>query len=150
MSVLIGALLAILVIGVVLYPFLRVRLGLGRAPGSGDRPGSDGGGARGTFRPEDVYEAIRTLQLEYELGGVEEAEYQERLRAYRIEAATALKDQDQAEREADQLLEQQVRALRGSVDGHQTSVWEDGVEGARRAGPARDIPAGPRVDGDVG
>jgi hypothetical protein len=63
MPVLIGALLAILVIAVVLYPFLGRRLRPRPTADSRDRSG--GGG------PESIYEEIKTLQLEYDLGAVE-------------------------------------------------------------------------------
>ena len=40
---------------------------------------------------DSVFEAINTLDLEYQLGNIPEAQYQEQLEAYRIEAAAALK-----------------------------------------------------------
>ena len=40
---------------------------------------------------DSVFEAINTLELEYQLGNILEAQYQEQLEAYRIEAAAALK-----------------------------------------------------------
>ena len=40
---------------------------------------------------DSVFEAINTLELEYQLGNIPEAQYQELLAAYRIEAAAALK-----------------------------------------------------------
>jgi hypothetical protein len=40
---------------------------------------------------DSVFEAINTLELEYQLGNIPEAQYQEQLEAYRIEAAAALK-----------------------------------------------------------
>ena len=40
---------------------------------------------------DSVFEAINTLELEYQLGNIPEAQYQEQLAAYRIEAAAALK-----------------------------------------------------------
>ena len=89
MPVLIGTLLAILVIAVVLYPFLGRRLRPRPTADSRDRSG--GGG------PESIYEEIKTLQLEYDLGAVEEEEYRKRLHAYRLRAAAALRDREERE-----------------------------------------------------
>ncbi len=40
---------------------------------------------------DSVFDAINTLELEYQLGNIPEDQYQEQLEAYRIEAAAALK-----------------------------------------------------------
>lgn len=96
MILLLGAALAVLSIAVVVYPFLKSRSL--RHPGV---PGDEVGARHGVPLPgaldlESIYSAIRTLQLEYQLGQVPEAVYQEQLRAYRLEAAAALLQQAQA------------------------------------------------------
>ena len=44
---------------------------------------------------ETVYEAIRTLQVEHDLGRVSREDYQEQLAEYRREAAIILRDMNQ-------------------------------------------------------
>ncbi len=110
MPVLIGALLALLVVGVVLYPFVKGRFGAGGPSRSG--PGDGAGPVAWRLRREEIYESIRSLQLEYEIGGVEEADYRERLSAYRVQAAAVVREQELAELEAERLVEMEVGALR--------------------------------------
>ena len=104
MSVLIGVLLALLAIAVVIYPFVKARL-QPRSPLAilpPDRVDPEG--------REAIYEEIRTLQLEYELGSIEEREYQEQLRDYRLQAAAALREQ-----EIDLLVEEEITAARKAI-----------------------------------
>ena len=113
MDVLIGALLAVLVIGVILYPFMkaRTRPGAFRAPdGTGEYDWEDAPNTPGYGGQERIYEDIRTLRVEYELGTVEEYDYQEQLRAHRLQAAAVLRDQDQLEQEMDRSLEDEIAA----------------------------------------
>ena len=44
----------------------------------------------------DVYDAIRTLQTEHDLGRVSDADYREQLDEYRRQAAALLRDMDDA------------------------------------------------------
>ena len=106
MAVLIGVLLAILVMAVVIYPFVKARFQPRSAPvaASPDRVDPEG--------HETVYEEIRTLQLEYELGGIDESEYEEQLRAYRLQAAAALRDQERTQQEIDLSMEKEIMAAR--------------------------------------
>lgn len=105
MTLLIGAVLAVFSIAIVAYPFLKARL---RA-GSGDgRPGTDSATELG-----NIYDAIRTLQLEYQLGQVPDNLHREHLRDYRLQAAAALRQRMKDLASApDWLLEQEVLAAR--------------------------------------
>ena len=101
MAVLIAALLSILAVSVVLYPFVRNRSRFRStlatehlAPGQRSR--------------ESVYEEIRTLQLERDLGRVDEAEYQDRLRTLRLQAASTMRDEERHSRALDRALEEEV------------------------------------------
>ena len=89
MVLLIGAALAVLSIGILAYPFLRVRL---RPQGEDSVDGASGD----VPSLESIYQEISTLRLEYQLGKVPEDVYQELLRAYRLQAAAALQQQAQA------------------------------------------------------
>ena len=89
MPILIGALLGILVIVIVLYPFLRGRVRPGPPIASDAGPGSR----------EPIYEDIKVLQLEYELGSIDEEEYGQRLRTYRLQAAASMRDEERLELE---------------------------------------------------
>ena len=101
----VGALMALFSIAIVAYPILKSRL---RA-GSGDgRPGTDSATELG-----NIYDAIRTLQLEYQVGQVPANLYRQHLRDYRLEAASALRRRMEEQASApDWLLEQEVLAAR--------------------------------------
>ena len=90
MMLLVGAVLAVLSIAIVVYPFLKKSRAGVQPDVSHDSVGAPPMGP-GVADLELVYEAIRTLQLEYQLGKVPEEEYQEQLRAYRLQAAVALR-----------------------------------------------------------
>ena len=148
MPVLIGALLAFLVVGVVLYPFVRQRLGIVGLSRNGSR------GAPGTpvwrLQREEIYESIRSLHLEYELGGVEETDYRERLRAYRVQAAAVVRNQELAEQDMERFVEREVRAIRDAAPPEPATSMEDVV--AEHSAPERvpESPASAKVDGDDG
>ena len=111
MAELVGALLAVLAIGVVLYPFWRRRF---------PRPSSAVRGPAGDLDGDDrtvIYEEIRTLQLEYQLGAIDEPDYQTRLRSSRLRAAAALRDRDLLEQELDLVVEDEIRAARSTKKG---------------------------------
>lgn len=104
-----GVFLALVCLGVVLWPFLKASRRPARrefATPSGD---AQGGGR------QRVYQEMKTLLLEYQLGHVDEEEYQARTQEYRLEAARAIREQERLEqtlRGLDETLEQQVQALR--------------------------------------
>ena len=102
MAVLIAALLAVLVIAVVLYPFVKSRFSGQTTPARDSLPEVRSGSR------EAVYEEIKTLRLEYELGSIEESEYQERLQEYRLLAATALRDEERPDVSLSDTQEQNV------------------------------------------
>jgi hypothetical protein len=109
MAIIIGAVLAILSIAIVVYPFLKSRHGerVDVIPETSDSEGPD---------LEAIYEAIRTLQLDHQLGKVPAGLYQEQLRTYRIQAAAALKQQAETQaRDADWTLEQEIQVARASI-----------------------------------
>ena len=84
MAIIIGAVLCLFSISVLLYPFFKAqRAGLA----SGTLKGSD----ESLLELESVYQAIRTLQLEHQLGRVPDSSYEEQLDVYRLEAAEILR-----------------------------------------------------------
>ena len=120
MTLLVGALLAALALGVVLWPFLR-RGGTTAAPNTAKLL------AQVQRRREAIYDAISSLQVEYRLGQVNAADYQERFQAYRLQAAAALREQEELEEllvALDQALEEEIRAARRSSDGARESAKE--------------------------
>ena len=52
------------------------------------------------------------------MGAVEDSEYRERLHAYRLQAAAALRDQDRLEQELDRSLEEEIASARDHSDRH--------------------------------
>ena len=102
MGIVIAVLLTMLAVGVVWYPFLRRRLtGRDRAsPAAGD----------GAGELLTMYDEIRTLALEHEVGAVDAEDYQEELRTLRLEAAARLRDTDRRQTELERGIEDEVRA----------------------------------------
>ncbi len=130
MAVLIGTLLAVLVVAVVVYPFLRAWFRLPTPP-SRD-PSAD----PGRDRPEAILEEIKTLQLEHELGTVNDGEYHERLAVYRLQAAAALRNREQSGEDLDRSLEEEImtaRALLGDLE----EEAHDGLYPGAGEGPAQ-------------
>ena len=88
-SIVIGAILAVFSVALVGYAFVR-----GRRP----RPAADANISSERDDPAlgDIFDAIRTLELEYQLGRMPQEEFQAQFQAYRVQAATVLRDQLEA------------------------------------------------------
>ena len=69
------------------------------------------------LRRSRIYDDIKTLVLDHELGNIPDQEYEEKLAAYRIDAARAIRDQEQlhqAQASLEDDLEREVLELRRS------------------------------------
>ena len=89
-SIIFGAVLAAFSFAVVCYAFLR-----GRQPEAVDEaalPDTDDQALA------DIFDAITTLDLEYQLGRMPQEDFQSQFQAYRLQAATVLRDQLEAGR----------------------------------------------------
>ncbi len=109
MALIVGAALAVFSVAILAYPFLKSRMS----------PGNDGlvsAGSAADSELDPIYDAIRTLQLEYQLGRVPEYLYREQLQGYRVQAAVLLR-QGVADRSGspDWLLEQEVLLARATL-----------------------------------
>ena len=83
---------ALLVVGAVAWPFLAGRW---RASGNlPEREDGDGAAVTGSAALEDVYEAIRTLQMDHNLGRIADGDFREQLDEYRRQAAEIMRDLD--------------------------------------------------------
>ena len=91
MAFLIIGLLTLFSVAVVIYPFVR------KAGGQEGQPEEGGESTAARREREGIYTEIRALQLEYQLGTLEEPEYRRQLQRYRIEAAHLIRDQDFAQ-----------------------------------------------------
>ena len=133
MALLAGALLGLLALGVLLWPFVRGRW----APAPSSLAEEVGAHQR---RREAIYEGIRSLELEHELGQVEPQEYQRRLHAYRLEAAVVLQEQEALEvrlTAVDEALEGEVQRARASLDRAGAEAAEPGGTDEEREGEER-------------
>jgi hypothetical protein len=92
---------------VIVYPFVKSRSSSAQRDPSEEREpeGAD---------LESIYEAIRTLRLEHQLGNIPLGLYQEQLDSYRVQAAVILKQQMEA-RDEDWSLEQEILLARASL-----------------------------------
>lgn len=125
MAIIIGLALVLLSVGVAVYPFWKQRRGLSR----GLTPETVAGPPPLEADLQSVYEAMRTLQLEHELGNIPLGLYREQHQDYRVQAAVILRQQAEVlaglppagpAQGAEWLLEQEiglVRAALGHVNG---------------------------------
>ena len=108
MELILGAVLAVFSIAIVAYPLLKSRLQARSEDGRFN--------ARLATDLENLYDAMRTLQLEYQLGQLPETLYQEHLRDYRLQAAATLRQQMKGQTGAPTwLLEQEVLIARAAL-----------------------------------
>ena len=115
-SIFFGALLAVFSVAMVGYTFLRGQqspaatvnnISPESTPPEGDNP------ALG-----DIFDAIRTLELEYQLGRMPQEDFQAQFQAYRVQAATVLRDQLEAGHgDPAWILEQEISLLRDAQEG---------------------------------
>lgn len=109
-----GAVLAVFSFSVVCYTFIRgqqIQLAGDTAPIEADDE-TDGQALA------DIFDAINTLDLEYQLGRLPQEQFQEQFQAYRMQAATVLRDQLEAGRgDPAWVLEQEILLARGLQDG---------------------------------
>lgn len=90
MAVLVGLLLVVFCIGVALYPFFKRRFSSERA--------EDASSIQDIVnRRQAIYDALETLESEHSSGNVDEEEYEERSREYRLAAAATFRDQEMLE-----------------------------------------------------
>ena len=112
MAVLVGLLLVVFCIGVALYPFLKARTGSARA-------GASPSVQELVERRRAIYSDLETLDVDRGIGHVDEAEYQERSREYRLAAAATFRDQERLET-ADGMVEDAIsQELMRWRSGHQ-------------------------------
>ena len=114
MAVIVCLALAMLSIGVVVYPFWRRRIRPADVQAEAVSPDL----AQSEADLNAVYDAIRTLQLEHQLGNIPLGLYREQLQDYRLQAAAILRRQAEAAPADDEwLLEQDVGLARAAL-GH--------------------------------
>ena len=97
MALIIGAVFAVLSVIVVVYPFLQRKDRAPHEKNPGENVAGGGDEASGpapdlvTDELDALLEAIRTLQLDHQLGKIPDGIYQEQLGSYRLRAAAALR-----------------------------------------------------------
>jgi hypothetical protein len=105
-SILFGALLAAFSFAVVCYTFLKSR-----------QPDVAGAKVAATTDDQalaDIFDAINTLDLEFQLGRMPQEDFQSQFQAYRVQAATVLRDQlEEGRGDPAWLLEQEILLARG-------------------------------------
>lgn len=126
MAILIAAVLTVLSAAVLVFPFLNRRV-----PAANDGPGDDGGTR--DHEMESLLEDMRVLRLDYQSGNIPDGLYQEQLRAYRLQAASHLRQLAEAQPTFSELeLEQEILMVRLS------SQHRDQCEPAEPEEPAPD------------
>ena len=107
-SIFVGALLAAFSFAVVGYAFVRGRQPLAveeTPPETDDRALAD------------IFDSITTLDLEFQLGRMPEEDFQAQFQAYRVQAATVLRDQLEAGRgDPAWVMEQEILLARGVAE----------------------------------
>ena len=105
---LIGAVLAMFSVAVLAYPLMKAR-------SRGQPEMSETEEENVVPELDSIYESIRTLRLEYDLGRVEENLYRQQLSDYRLLAAAALRRRGEQQPDAALLLEQEVLMARATL-----------------------------------
>ena len=82
---------ALLILGAVAWPLLAGRW---RSTSGVPTQQEPDGASEDSVALEDVYEAIRTLQMEHSLGRIDDGDFREQLDQYRRQAAEILRDMD--------------------------------------------------------
>ena len=128
MAFLLSAVLIALSVGVVIYPFLTRRDSV-----TGDGP--EDVVATTDRDMEAIVEDMRILRLDHQAGNIPDDLYQEQIRAYRLQAASHLRQQTEGQLEgADWELEQEVLMARLSLQ------VQDQDKSAEPVEPSTDIP----------
>ena len=82
-SIIVGITLGIFSLGILAYPFFKYKQSIGHSRTSSETGlGSD---------LNTIYEAIKTLQLEYQLNRITDKDFKEQLDSYRLQAANLLR-----------------------------------------------------------
>lgn len=113
LSVILGGLLALFSLAVVGYSFLR---GTGAPDSDGAADAGTPAADSGELPLESLYDSLETLQLEYRLGNLPEAQYREQFESYRQQAAAIIKRQlESGAADPELRLEAEVLARRGRL-----------------------------------
>ncbi len=122
MAFLLAAMLIALSVGVVIYPFLKLRDSV-----TGD--GAEDVSATADRDMEAIVEDMRILRLDHQAGNIPDDLYQEQIRAYRLQAASHLRQQAEGQLEdADWELEQEVLMARLSLQAQDQDKSAEPVE----------------------
>ncbi len=111
MAFILGLSFAFLAILLLAWPVLR------RNRAAPDATPSQAPLSQVALRRSRIYDDIKTLVLDHELGNIPDQEYEEKLAVYRIDAARAIRDQEQLQQAQATLeddLEREVLELRRS------------------------------------
>ena len=119
MPLLIGAALALICIVILAYPLFK-------SQSSGQRVRSVADGDLEPKELESVYQNIRILRLDFQMGNVAESSFREQMNDYRLQAALALRRSAEAvDGDAEQLLEHELLLARFALDGADSSEGLD-------------------------
>lgn len=116
MAIAFGLVLALFSIFILVLPFIR---GQRRGPQTSIPEALE----EGRQRREAIYEEIKALRLEYELGRIDEDEYKRQHRTLRLQAANLIRDEELAENDISRLqqtLEEEIIAFRRSQGSAET------------------------------
>ena len=127
MALIIGAVLAVLSVIVVVYPFLQRKGRASRDSMERVAGGPDPAPDLATEELDALLEAMRTLQLEHQLDKIPDDLYQRQMRTYRLRAAAALRRQIETRTgDPGRDLEREVWMVRLGIAG-EDGVGSDGL-----------------------
>lgn len=154
MALAIGAIIALLAIMVAAYPFRRRKAA--NEAGNGLQP-DDGSELiaehfDGPDQLDTIYESIRTLHLEREIGNIPDGLYREQMNLYRREAALLLRDYERKhtgnlDRDLDWALEEEVKVARASLNASAGSDRPSSSRSRPASMGATDCPEGNEPNG---
>jgi hypothetical protein len=110
MAIVIAIALGLLALAFVLYPLFR------RAPEAVPAATTNLAGGEESIQPQEreqaARSALREVELDFQLGNIEETDYRALRERYMKRALVALKARYEREQELDELIEEQLRAMK--------------------------------------
>ena len=108
MAYIIGLIIAAVSVALVAAPFFRQR-------GKSKEPEVLPAQIEARDKRRRIYQEMDTIQLDYDMGNIDEAQYQQQIQPYRLEAASVIREQQKdGQKIAGNALEEEIKAFRST------------------------------------
>ncbi len=108
MAYIIGFIIAAVSVALVATPFFRQR-------GKSKEPEVLTARVEAQDKRRRIYQEMDTIQLDYDMGNIDEAQYQQQIQSYRLEAASLIREQQKhGQKITGTALEEEIKAFRSA------------------------------------